>query len=175
MDDVTYGHLDRTQLEGMKLEELKMLAADMGIKTAGMRKNEIVDAIAAEEVGIPLEDSADVSVEDETEGTPAEDESMEDAAEVELDDSKRIRRSYVGPTLPGGMMNHGKILQGTEKSINAYLAPILERFPQVEHLMVPTEKLQQAQRDVKSPGKLMHHYAEALKHEIKRRKGGEKA
>ena len=47
------GHLDKAQLEKMKLEELKKLAADMGIDDTGFKKkDEYVEAIAAVEVTI---------------------------------------------------------------------------------------------------------------------------
>lgn len=44
------GHLDKAQLESMKVEELKHLAEEMGIETAGLKKNQLVEAIAQEEV-----------------------------------------------------------------------------------------------------------------------------
>jgi hypothetical protein len=48
------GHLDPTQLEGMKVEELKALAAQMGIDTKGMKaKQDYIDAITAQEVNVP--------------------------------------------------------------------------------------------------------------------------
>lgn len=182
MDEVEYGHLAKEQLESMKVPELKQLAADMGIEiTADMKKSDIVEAIAAVEVEIPEEaEETEITIlseedpEDETEEAPKDEtqEAPEEGTES-LDNVKRIRVSYVGPTLPGGMMNHGKILQGTEQSIADYLCPILERYPQVAHLMVPTEKLQKAMRDVKNPKKLLYQYAESLKHEINVRKRGE--
>lgn len=45
------GHLDKGQLYGMKLADLKKLAEDMGIDTKGLKsKADFVAAIAAEEV-----------------------------------------------------------------------------------------------------------------------------
>lgn len=52
------GHLDRAQLEGMKLDELKQLAADLGLDTKGLtKKAEYVEAIASVEVSAPAFDA----------------------------------------------------------------------------------------------------------------------
>ena len=54
----TQGHLDYTSLMGMKLDELKDLAAQMQIDTTGLRtKSDYAKAISAEEVGIPTGDA----------------------------------------------------------------------------------------------------------------------
>lgn len=62
-------HLDKGQLEEMKYDDLKKLAADMGIDTAGLKKKaDLVEAIAAEEViPGPTEDENEV---DYGEGSP---------------------------------------------------------------------------------------------------------
>ena len=45
------GHMAREGLEDMRVEDLKKLAADMGIDTAQLKKKaELIDAICAEEV-----------------------------------------------------------------------------------------------------------------------------
>lgn len=184
MEDMIYGHLDKQQLESMRIQELKKLAADMGIDVTGKRKDELVSEIAAMEVGAEAVETEDVEPDaEEAEAecgigfdVEPEDEASEDEEpEVELDDVKRIQKAYVGPNLPGGMMNQGKILQGTEKSIAAYLAPVLERYPEVEYLMVPMERLNQAKRDVKDRRKLLYRQAEALKASIRQNRGGNKA
>lgn len=181
MEDRIYGHLDKRQLESMRIQELKKLAADMGIDVTGKRKDELVSEIAAMEVGATAVETEDVEPDDEEAeaecgfGFDVEPEDEEPEPEVELDDVKRIQKAYVGPNLPGGMMNQGKILQGTEKSIAAYLAPVLERYPEVEHLMVPMERLNQAKRDVKDRRKLLYRQAEALKASIRQNRGGNKA
>lgn len=55
-------HLDKGQFEEMKFDDLKKLAADMGIDTAGLKKKaDLVEAIAAEEVTPgPAEDENEV-------------------------------------------------------------------------------------------------------------------
>ena len=42
------GHLDKEQLKGMKMADLKALANDMGLKYAfGIKKDDLIDMIAA--------------------------------------------------------------------------------------------------------------------------------
>lgn len=44
------GHLDTKQLETMKVSDLKKMAEDMGLDTDGLKKEQLVAAIAATEV-----------------------------------------------------------------------------------------------------------------------------
>lgn len=56
-------HLDKAQLDEMKFDDLKKLAADMGIDIIGIKKKaDLVDAIAAVEVepGEPVDDENEV-------------------------------------------------------------------------------------------------------------------
>lgn len=46
----TTGHLDPEQLEAMEYNELKKLAADMGVTPKGKKKADLIEAIAAAEV-----------------------------------------------------------------------------------------------------------------------------
>lgn len=66
-------HLDKTQLDEMKFDDLKKLAADMGIDITGIKKKaDLVDAIAAVEVepGEPVDDENEVDYGEDT-GSPA--------------------------------------------------------------------------------------------------------
>lgn len=54
--EMVTGHLDATQLENMKKDDLEKLAADMGVKTTkNMTKADIAALIAAEEVQAPAD------------------------------------------------------------------------------------------------------------------------
>ena len=56
-------HLNKAQLDEMKFDDLKKLAADMGIDITGIKKKaDLVDAIAAVEVepGEPVDDENEV-------------------------------------------------------------------------------------------------------------------
>lgn len=65
-------HLDRAQLESMKQDELKKLAADMGIDTKGFKKNaDYIEAIAAAEITPgPAEDEENNEVDYGEGGSP---------------------------------------------------------------------------------------------------------
>lgn len=49
-DEKIVGHLDAAQLEGMDYNDLKKLAADLGVKPAGKKKEDYIKALAAVEV-----------------------------------------------------------------------------------------------------------------------------
>ena len=53
------GHLAPADLELMEFNELRKLAADMGVKPAGKKKADYIAAIAAAEVGYGDEEDAD--------------------------------------------------------------------------------------------------------------------
>jgi hypothetical protein len=66
-------HLDKEQLESMKLDDLKKLAADMGIETKGLKsKAEFAEAIAAVEVipGPETDEDGEENEVDYGEGSP---------------------------------------------------------------------------------------------------------
>lgn len=50
------GHLDAKELEGWSYNELKKLAAEMGVEVKGNKKADYIAAIAAEEVEASAED-----------------------------------------------------------------------------------------------------------------------
>lgn len=53
------GTLDLEQLNGMELSELRRLAAQMGIEAKGLKKPELVKAIASVEVTVSTEEETD--------------------------------------------------------------------------------------------------------------------
>lgn len=53
------GHLDAEQLEGMDYNELKKLAADMGVEPEGKKRSDYIAAIVAAEVEPGDEDDGD--------------------------------------------------------------------------------------------------------------------
>lgn len=64
-------HLDREQLEGMKFDDLKRMATDMGIDIKGLKsKNDIVEAIVAVEVVLGPEVDEEENEVDYGEGSP---------------------------------------------------------------------------------------------------------
>ena len=136
----------------MTVKELREAAKERGIDLTGKtKKEEILEAIQTAEPKTEAE---------------AEPEAVE-APEPE----QKGYMSYVGPSLPGGLLPHGKILYGTKETIGAYLEPVMEKFPEAQALMVPVEKLEAAMGDVKNPDKLLYHKAQELKTKAKRNGG----
>lgn len=139
-------------LEKMTVRELRELAEELGIAVAGdIKKQELIALIESKKAGEGEEKAPET----------------DDVREPE----KSRHKVYVGPSIPGGILSHGKILYGTETSIREYLAPVLERFPKVAGLMVSLDHMSDAMKAVKNPKKLLYHRAQELASEIKRNGG----
>ena len=142
-------------IEKMTISQLKALADQMGITVpAGAKKADIMALIEAE--------AAQEEREPEQK-TPTKEAAQEEPASYQ---------AYVGPPIPGGLLQYGKILYGTRDSIREYLAPVLENYPAVESLLVPMGSMASAMKDVKNPKKLLYHKAQELVNETKKRNGG---
>ena len=134
-------------IDKMTMAQLKELADQMGLEIPeGAKKADLIALIEAE-------------AKDEPEA-PEEPEEPEEAQEPEQE--KTVYMAYVGPSIPGGLLSHGKILYGTKDSIREYLAPVLAKYPKIESLMVPVVQMGQAMKDVKNPNKLLYHKAQEV-------------
>lgn len=65
---------------------------------------------------------------------------------------------YAGPTLPRGRLKENAVFRGTFEDVQAYLADVLEVYPQVARLIVPVNRLAAFSVKVKTPGNLAHKY-----------------
>lgn len=65
---------------------------------------------------------------------------------------------YVGPTLPRGALKHSAIFEGTMEEITAYLAEVLEEYPQAKRLIVPVHRLGEASAKAQTQGNILHKY-----------------
>ena len=63
---------------------------------------------------------------------------------------------YIGPSLPCGLLKKNAVMIGTFEQIKAYLAPVLENFPQAERLIYPTEKAGYAMKKAQAQGNIIH-------------------
>lgn len=63
---------------------------------------------------------------------------------------------YIGPSLPGGLLKKNAVMIGTFEQIKAYLAPVLEKFPQAERLLYPVEKAGYAMKKAQAQGNIIH-------------------
>lgn len=65
---------------------------------------------------------------------------------------------YAGPSLPHGRLKEHAVFNGTFEDVKAYLADVLEDYPQAERLIVPVERLSTFAAKVKTPGNIAHKY-----------------
>ena len=167
-------------LDEMTVKQLRELGRQMGIDLTGKtRKEELLEAIenakdAESEAAPEPEDTAEDAPEPEDTAEDAEPEAApepEDTAEDAPEPEQKGYMVYVGPSLPGGLLPHGKILYGTQRTIRDYLEPVTERLPEAWELLVPVSGLEQAMRDVKNPKKRLYHKAQELKDNAKRHGG----
>lgn len=149
----------------MTKAELLEIAAENGIEADdSMTKAEIVAALEAyndaeretEAAAIP-DDSAPTGGGDGAEGnntTPAE-----NAAESAREEPRGYDLFvYAGPSLPRGRLKENAVFNGTREDVKAYLADVLEEYPQIDKLIVPASKLAAFSVKVKTPGNIAHKY-----------------
>lgn len=65
---------------------------------------------------------------------------------------------YAGPSLPHGRLKEHAVFNGTFEDVKAYLADVLEDYPQAERLIVPVARLSAFAAKVKTPGNIAHKY-----------------
>ena len=65
----------------------------------------------------------------------------EKAAETANEQPETVKLIYIGPNLPKAMLQCNRIFEGTEEEIDKELSFILEKFPLVKKMLVPTTEL----------------------------------
>ena len=151
--------MERSELESMTVAELKALAEEQGVEIGtGMKKAEIIDAILASEAEEAETVEAEMEQEPETEPETREG----------YDDSEKIKLTYLGPTLPDGLLTTGKMLWGTMQSIMDYVAPEMRRYPKVKVLLVRQEDATKARNDIRSGRGIYYKYYMDLVNEVKK-------
>lgn len=145
----------------MSKNELLEIAAEHGIEADdSMKKNDILklleQARAAEGAQEP-QDGAETPPEgnDPAEGDEATQE-PQDGAETPPEGYGLF--VYAGPSLPHGRLKEHAVFNGTFEDVKAYLADVLEDYPQAERLIVPVERLSAFAAKVKTPGNIAHKY-----------------
>ena len=139
----------------MSKNELLEIAAEHGIEADdSMKKNDILkrleQARAAEGAQEP-QDGEESTTEDSDTEPPAED--VQEAAPEGYG-----LFVYAGPSLPHGRLKEHAVFNGTFEDVKAYLADVLEDYPQAERLIVPVERLSAFAAKVKTPGNIAHKY-----------------
>ena len=139
----------------MSKNELLEIAAEHGIEADdSMKKNDILklleQARAAEGAQEPQDGEESTTGDSNTE-PPAE-----DAQEAAPEGYGLF--AYAGPSLPHGRLKEHAVFNGTFEDVKAYLADVLEDYPQAERLIVPVERLSTFAAKVKTPGNIAHKY-----------------
>lgn len=158
--------MERSELESLTVAELKALAEEQGVElSSGMKKAEIVDAILAsgEAETEPVETEEAPEAETESDQKPEAQEKQE-----EYDDSEKIKLTYLGPTLPDGLLTTGKMLWGTMQSIMDYVEPEVRRYPKVKVMLVRQEDATKARNDIRSGKGIYYKYYVDLVDEVKK-------
>ena len=139
----------------MSKNELLEIAAEHGIEADdSMKKNDILklleQARAAEGAQEPQDGEKSTTGDSDTE-PPAE-----DAQEAAPEGYGLF--VYAGPSLPHGRLKEHAVFNGTFEDVKAYLADVLEDYPQAERLIVPVERLSAFAAKVKTTGNIAHKY-----------------
>lgn len=87
----------------------------------------------------------------------------EKATETANKQEGTVKLIYIGPNLPKAMLQCNKIFEGTKEEIKKELSFILEKFPLVEKMLVPTTELAEKKDKVKTTGNVYNKYYSDLK------------
>ena len=68
---------------------------------------------------------------------------------------------YLGPSIRGAIQ-YGAIIQGTHKEAVEIHAKLIEKFPPVKNLIIPSETLSEARVQIKTSGNALYEYNRRL-------------
>lgn len=77
--------------------------------------------------------------------------------------------AYIGPPIPGGRLMTNAILNGTKEDILGYYKDVTERFPNVEKLIVPVERLAESRAKIRDGGNALSKYYNDLLVQIRQK------
>ena len=75
---------------------------------------------------------------------------------------------YIGPSIRGLIMS-GSIFRGTRRKVVSMLSVVLEKYPKVERLLVPSEELAEARKKIKIEGNSLSNAYRTLLSDNKKR------
>ena len=160
----------------MKKEELLEVAAANGIAADdSMTKAQIIDALnannAQETAGKPAEGATE-GAENAAGGEGGGDTSPgEKPAERPTEGAEGYDTFvYCGPSIPRGRLKENAVFRGTLADVLNYLADVIEDYPQIPRLIVPTNRLAAFSVKVKTPGNIAHKYYSDIASAIRRGK-----
>ena len=148
----------------MKKEELLDVAAANGIAADdSMTKTQIIEALnahnAKETAGKPAEGATE-GAESAAGGEGGGDTTHgEKPAERPTEGAEGYDTFvYCGPSIPRGRLKENAVFRGTLADVLNYLADVIEDYPQIPRLIVPTNRLAAFSVKVKTPGNIAHKY-----------------
>lgn len=148
-----------------------------------MDENNVMDGLNGGETPEPSDENGAETVFDENGGGAGNDDSGENVGEnagsdtesgdgespgtsIDETDSdgeaEKIQLVYIGPSLIYEKLRSSQILSGTEAEIEAFMAPITEKYPEAVHLLVTPDSLPEAMRKVASKNSVLHKYYEDM-------------
>lgn len=81
-----------------------------------------------------------------------------EATEGKKSGGEAVTLAYIGPSLPAGLLKTNKIMIGTKEEIMKELAGVLEKYPLVEKMLVPVEKLAEKKDKARTAGNILNKY-----------------
>lgn len=81
---------------------------------------------------------------------------VETAKKTVAEESKTY--CYIGPNLPDGVLKKNSLIIGTKKEIKEKFKEEIEKYPQLERLMIQVEDLADAKAKVASEGNILNKY-----------------
>lgn len=93
-----------------------------------------------------------------TENNISEAKKAENEANTAEEKREKTKLIYIGPTLPQATLKTNRIFTGTHEEIKKELAPVVEKYPLVERLMVPLDGLAEKKDKVKTTGNILNKY-----------------
>ena len=69
---------------------------------------------------------------------------------------------YIGPNVPKSALKQNAVLIGTKEEIKSKFEEEIEKYPQIERLIVPVERLADAKGKVKATGNIINKYYQDL-------------
>jgi hypothetical protein len=109
-----------------------------------------------------ITETIDTGKEDKTENNTIEQERTEKdpdtESEVMEETEEIVKLAYIGPTLPSGQLKCNKIFIGTELEIKKELQEVIEKYPLVEKMIVPANKMGEKKNKARTAGNILHKY-----------------
>lgn len=65
---------------------------------------------------------------------------------------------YIGPSLPGAKLMNNAVISGTRKGISEYYKDVIEKYPNVDKLIVPVDKLSESRAKISAGGNVLSKY-----------------